>query len=152
MKPAGETNQIHSLPKRAHMRSNVRVLSVGLQQSLDMVYGSILMGRPCEITQVHHRNELDDIQASRHYDVAVLGEALSTEKLTEMAHLVRQRWPRTDILAVSAKPLQIDDALYDDRILPGYSAKVLLAEVFRLMDVHGRQRGSASGRWSADGE
>jgi hypothetical protein len=147
MKPGGETKQIRSSLKGARVKSNIRILSVGLEQSLDMVYGSILMGRPCEITQVRHRGELDDIQTSQHYDVAVLGESLSKENLIETAHLVRHRWPRTYILAVSAKALHIDDDFYDDRILPGHGAKVLVAEVLRLMEVHDHQRGSADRRW-----
>ena len=129
------------------MKPNIRVLSVGLQQSLDMAYGSLLLGRPCEITRVLHRSELDTIQAGENYDVAVLGEALSKEKLIEAARVIRRRWPQANILAVAAKPLDIDDALYDERILPGHSAKVLVAEVLRLMDAHGLQRASGNSRW-----
>jgi len=87
------------------------------------------------------------MQAGQDYDVAVIGETLSKEKLIEMARLIRRRWPQAHILAVSGKPLDVDDALYDDRILPGYDAKVLVAEVLRLMDAHARQRETAIGRW-----
>jgi len=131
----------------APMKPSVRVLSVGLQHSLDIAYGSPLMGRPCEITRVSHRGELDAIQASADYEVAVLGEALCREKLIETARLIRGRWPRANILAVSAEPLEIDDTLYDDRILPGYSAKVLVAEVLRLMDAHSRRRAGVVSLW-----
>jgi hypothetical protein len=129
------------------MKPSVRILSVGLEESLDMAYGSLLLGRPCEITRVLHRGELDTVQASEDYNVAVLGEALSKEKLIETARLIRRRWPQANILAVSATPLNIDDALYDHRILPGCSAKVLVAEVLRLMDSHGRQRPGAASLW-----
>jgi DNA-binding response OmpR family regulator len=129
------------------MKPSIRVLSVGLQQPLDMAYGSLLVGRPCEITQVLHRGELDSIQANEDYDVAVLGESLSKEKLIEAARLIRRRWPQANILAVSAKPLNIDDALYDDRIVSGYSAKVLVAEVLRLMGAHRQQQEGAANRW-----
>jgi DNA-binding response OmpR family regulator len=128
------------------MKPSIRVLSVGLQQPLDMTFGSLLVGCPCEITQVLHRAELDTIQANQDYDVAVLGEGLSKEKLIEAARLIRRRWPQANILAVSAKPLEID-ALYDDRIVSGYSAKVLVAEVLRLMGTHRRQREGAASRW-----
>jgi DNA-binding response OmpR family regulator len=129
------------------MKPSIRVLSVGLQQPLDMAYGSLLMGRPCEITEVPHRGELDTIQTNEGYDVAVLGEGLSKEKLIEAARLIRRRWPQANILAISAKPLNIDDTLYDDRIVSGYSAKVLVAEVLRLMGAHRRQREGAASRW-----
>jgi hypothetical protein len=129
------------------MKPSIRVLSVGLKQCLDMAYGSLLLGRPCEITRVMQRGELDAMQADEDYDVVVLGEALSQATLIEVASLTRRRWPQAQILAVSGKPLEIDDALYDDRILPGYGAKVLAAEVLRLMDEHGRQRKGITSRW-----
>jgi hypothetical protein len=129
------------------MKPSIRLLSVGLQQPWDIAYGSLLMGRPCEITQVLHRGELDTIQANEDYDVAVLGEGLSKEKLIEAARLIRRRWPQANILAISAKPLNIDDTLYDDRIVSGYSAKVLVAGVLRLMGAHRRQREGAVSRW-----
>ncbi len=129
------------------MKPSIRVLSVGLQQPLDIAYGSLLTGRPCEITQVSHRGELDTIQASEDYDVAVLGERLSHEKLIEAASLIRRRWPQANIIAVSANPLNIDDTLYDDRIVSGYSPKVLTAEVLRLMGAYRRQREGATSRW-----
>ena len=63
------------------MKPSVRILSVGLQQSLDMAYGALLVGRPCEITRVLHRGDLDTMHASEDYDVAVIGEALSKKKI-----------------------------------------------------------------------
>jgi hypothetical protein len=129
------------------MKPSIRVLSVGLQQCLDTAYGSLLLGRPCEITRVLHGDELDTTHSGEDYDVAVLGETLSKEKLIGTARLIRRRWPQAHILAVSEKPLDIDDALYDDRILPGYDARVLVAEVLRLMDAHVRQRETAISRW-----
>lgn len=88
-----------------------------------------------------------DLQAGEDYDVVVLGEALSQAKLVKIAGLTRRRWPQAHILAVSGKPLDIDDALYDDRILPGYGAKVLVAEVLRMMDEHAQQREGITSRW-----
>ena|SRR5580658_1329700 len=129
------------------MKPSVRILSVGLQQSLDMAYGALLVGRPCEITRVLHRGDLDTMHASEDYDVAVIGEALSKKKLIETTRLIRRRWRQANIVIVSAKPLDIEDALYDDRILPGYSAKVLVAEVLRLMDAYRRQRAGTVSVW-----
>ena len=132
----------------APMKPSIRVLSVGLEQFLDSGYGSLLLGGACEIARVMNRAEFDTMQAgSDNYDVAVLGDTLSKEKLIEMAHLIRRRWPQAYIVAVSGKPLDIDNALYDDRILPGYGAKVLVAEVLRLMDAHGRERAGVTSRW-----
>jgi hypothetical protein len=129
------------------MKPSVRILSVGLQQSLDMAYGALLVGRPCEITRVLHRGDLDTMHASEDYDVAVIGEALSKKKLIETTRLIRRRWRQANIVIVSAKPLDIENALYDDRILPGYSAKVLVAEVLRLMDAYRRQRAGTVSVW-----
>lgn len=129
------------------MKPSIRFLSVGLKQPLDVAHGSLLMGRPCEITQIMHRRELDTVHANEDYDVAVLGEALSKEKLVEAARLIRRRWPHTNILAISAEPLDIDDALYDDRIASGYNARILVEEVLRLTAAHTRQREGAASRW-----
>ncbi len=89
------------------------------------------------------------MQADEDYDVVVMGETLTQTKLIEVASITRRRWPQAHIVAVSGKPLEIDDALYDDRILPGYGAKVLVAEVLRLMDEHTRQREGITSRWES---
>ena len=83
------------------MKPSIRVLSVGLEQCLDMAYGSLLLGRPCEITRVMPQGELDTLQAGEDYDVVVLGETLSQAKLIEVASLTRRRWPQAHILALS---------------------------------------------------
>jgi hypothetical protein len=44
------------------MKRSIRVLSVGLEQCLDMAYGSALLGRPCEITQ---RGELETYKQAK---------------------------------------------------------------------------------------
>lgn len=129
------------------MKSGVRILSVGLDQSLDMAYGALLVGRPCEITTVRHRGELNEMPTNENFDVAILGEQLPNDRLVETASVIRRRWPRANILAVSSRPLGIDDTLYDERILPGYSAKVLIAEVLRLLDEHRRQRSGIASVW-----
>ena len=129
------------------MKPSVHILSVGLRESLDMAYGALLLGCPCKITRVLDRGDLDTINASEDYDVAVLGEALSKEKLIETARLIRRRWRRANIVVVSANQLDIEDALYDDRILPGYSTNVLVAEVLRLVDAHRRQGAGNGSVW-----
>lgn len=139
----------HFILQGPPMKRAVRVLSVGLTQCLDIAYGSLLLARPCEITRVTDRGELDAMQADEDYDVVVMGETLTQTKLIEVASITRRRWPQAHIVAVSGKPLEIDDALYDDRILPGYGAKVLVAEVLRLMDEHTRQREGITSRWES---
>lgn len=97
-----------------------------------MACAALLLGRPCEIRRVLQHAELDAIRATEEYDAVVLGEALSKDNLNGAAQLIRRRWPRATILAVSAEPLDMDDALYDDRVLPGYNGRTLVAEVLRL--------------------
>jgi hypothetical protein len=128
----GSTSKSFVLLQAAHVKPSFRVLSIGLQGCLDVAYAALLLGRPCEFRRVLQHAELDVIRATEEYDAVVLGEALSKDKLNGAAQLIRRRWPRATILAVSAEPLDMDDALYDDRVLPGYNGRTLVAEVLRL--------------------
>ena len=65
-------------------------------------------------------------------DIAVLLDTLSAASLGEICRLIRHRWPHARILVVRAGENFLDDALYDDRILPRESVEALLEKVFRV--------------------
>ncbi len=76
----------------------------------------------------------DLYQADMHEgcEIAVLHQTLSQKELMEAAHFVRRRWPLARILLVRVEEWWIDDALYDDRVVPGVNPELLLAAVERL--------------------
>jgi DNA-binding NtrC family response regulator len=116
------------------MKANIRVLSVGSEESIRTMYGA-LFGR-CEyelITAAKYR-ELFAIPAHEDIQIAVLNDTLSREELAAVAQLIRCRWPPARILVVCTKVPPIEDALYDDRVLPGLPPELLFATIARLAD------------------
>jgi hypothetical protein len=65
-------------------------------------------------------------------EVAVLHPTLSHGELSEVAHFVRRRWPAAKIVIIRAEEWWIEDALYDDRVVPGSIPELLLATVVRF--------------------
>jgi hypothetical protein len=65
-------------------------------------------------------------------EVAVLHQTLSQKELIEAAHFIRRRWPTARILIVRPEEWWIEDALYDDRVVPDSNPELLLSAVERL--------------------
>ena len=65
-------------------------------------------------------------------EVAVLHQTQSQEERIEAAHFIRRRWPATRILIARPEEWWIDDALYDDRVVPDANPELLLSAVERL--------------------
>lgn len=65
-------------------------------------------------------------------DIVVLLPALSLSELDDVSRFIRQRWAEVRILVVREGENFLDDALYDDRMLPGENVNALLARFFQL--------------------
>lgn len=129
------------------MKPILHVLSFGLSVPLDMAYGALLLGCQCELTIVRDYRELYAIPTNEHYEIAVLGEHLSKERLTDAAQLIRRSWPCAAILVVSAQPSVIEDALYDNRVSPSLDRAMLITEVCRLARGQLSRRGCGLNVW-----
>jgi hypothetical protein len=62
----------------------------------------------------------------------VLLASLSEKEFVETAVFVRKRWPLARILIVRLEEWWIDDALYDERVVPDINPLSLLLAIERL--------------------
>jgi hypothetical protein len=75
-------------------------------------------------------------------DAAILHCTLSSLELEDASRFIRRQWPSARILVIRAGSEFLDDALYDDRVLPAVASQVLLPTIERLT---GRRREGITG-------
>lgn len=114
------------------MKSSLRILSIGVAEPMHVAYDIFLRLHRCELATAADYRELYAVPAEEKWEVAVLYHSLSQNEMRESAHLIRRRWPEARILIVRSETPCMDDALYDDRVVPGANPEVLLAVVDRL--------------------
>jgi hypothetical protein len=98
----------------------------------------VLKGHNCWHRSATDCRELWNIPTEETIHVAILHQLLFPFEREEATRLIRRRWPEARIVAIRAGSQILDDALYDDRILPGGVTEELVALVERLSG-HGRR-------------
>ena len=114
------------------MNSVVLVLSIGSAELSKVTYERCLQERGHALAVANGYKDLFQTEMNEGCEVAVLHQTLSQEELIEAAHLIRRRWPSARIIIVRREEWWIDDALYDDRVVPDANPELLLALVERL--------------------
>jgi hypothetical protein len=64
--------------------------------------------------------------------MVVLHDTFSSSELEDSCRFIRRRWPYAGILVVHRGEGFLDDALYDDRVVPNVAPEVLLSTIQRL--------------------
>lgn len=123
------------------MKTTLRVLCVGSEDSMRAIYGALFGQREYELITATTYRELCAIPAHENFQIAVLNHTLSREDLVAIAQLIRLCWPSSRILVVCAAAPLIDDALYDDRVLPGLAPELLFAAMEHLLSGQHKRRG-----------
>jgi hypothetical protein len=77
--------------------------------------------------------------------VVILHNTLSPFELEDASRFIRRRWPHARILILRRGVGFLDDALYDEHVVPTAAPEVLLAAIERLA-------GGWQGRRSRDAE
>ena len=114
------------------MKSSLRILSIGAAEPMRVAYDIFLQLHRCELASAADYRDLYALPTEEKWEIAVLYHSLSQEEMRESAHFIRRRWPEARILLVRSEVPCMDDALYDDRVVPGVNPEVLLAVVDRL--------------------
>jgi hypothetical protein len=114
------------------MKSVVHVLSIGSVAPWDGSCDGCFEQRGFAVAVAEGYRELLQTVMGDEYEVAVLQEALSQEELLQVAHFIRRRWPAARILIIRQEEWWLDDALYDDRVVPDANPELLLSAVERL--------------------
>jgi hypothetical protein len=114
------------------MKTVVHVLSIGSVAPSDVTYDRRLEERGFALAVAEGYRDLLGTVLEEGCEVAVLHQTLPEKELIEAAHFIRRRWPRARIVMVRAEEWWIDDALYDDRVVPDATPELLLSAVERL--------------------
>lgn len=117
------------------MKTTLRVLCIGSEASMRTMYLALFGQRECELVTASTYRELCAISGHETFHIAVLNDSLSREEILGAAQLIRTRWPFAKVLVVSTEPPHIDDALYDDCVVPGMPNTLFLA-MLRLLKRH----------------
>ena len=96
-----------------------------------MGYDRFLEDRGYILAVAHCYRDLCQTAMCEDCEVAVLHPTLSNGELSEVAHFIRRRWPAARIVIIRVEEWWIEDALYDDRVVPGVIPELLLATVDR---------------------
>jgi hypothetical protein len=115
------------------VKTRLHVLSIGSAAISKLAYESFLQKQGHALKVVSEYRDLFHSEMSGGCEVAVLHQSLSHDELVEVAHFIRRRWPVAKILIVRPEEWWIDDALYDDRVVPGANPELLLSAVERLV-------------------
>lgn len=113
------------------------VLVVGSLELGSQVHDTLLGLRVYRLSISADFRELWTLQQQVTIDVAILHESLSNIELDEVSRFIRRRWPHARILIIRAGEGFLEDALYDERLLPATTTGDLLAAIERLAKVRG---------------
>jgi len=114
------------------MSTALHVLSIGSAAQSAMTYERCLKERGHALAVANGYKGLFQTEMNEGCEVAVLHQTLSQKELLEAAHFIRRRWPAARIPIVRPEEWWIDDALYDDRVVPDANPELLLSAVERL--------------------
>lgn len=116
-----------------YMSPTIHVLSVGTEEAVQQACMVFLERHGCVVATTKGCRGLCQGCHEEEYDVALLQVTLSPHDLQEAARLIRQRWPKAQILLIRREAWCIEDALYDDRVEPGINPERLLSTIRRVM-------------------
>jgi hypothetical protein len=111
---------------------SLHILSVGPASLSNVVSDALSGSRKCRLTVAADFRQLWLISKHVEVDAAILHCTLSPLELEDASRLIRRQWPSARILIIRADTEFLDDALYDDRVLPAVASQVLLPTIERL--------------------
>lgn len=113
-------------------KSPIHLLSVGRIDPGSLIRDAILDGSDFVISFVKDYRELWIASKEEEVDIVLIHNSLCSFELEEAASLVRSRWPKAQILIIRSGEVPLEDALYDDRLPPPVTAKMLLATLSKM--------------------
>ena len=128
--------------KVLRMPKAIHVLYVGPVAHGNMVHDVLLELPNFRFSIAMDYQGLWAIPSQQPIDVVVLHNSFSSSELEDSCRFIRRRWPYAGILLIHRGESLLEDALYDDRVVPNVAAEVLLSTIQRL---NGRWQGWRSG-------
>jgi hypothetical protein len=119
------------------------ILSVGPVDHNFVVHDVLLEAPNLRLSIVADYRELWEFPKQQAIHVVILHDTLSSFELEAACQLIRRAWPQAGILVVRSGEDFLDDALYDDRVMPAEAPEVLLTTIERLIgERHERRFGN----------
>jgi hypothetical protein len=113
----------------------IRVLSIGPVEHGSLVHDALLNGPDFHLSIATDYRELWKIPAEESVHVAILHNTFSEFETEAACRLIRRRWIDARILIVSNEESNLEDALYDDRVVARVSSEILSATIERLAGI-----------------
>jgi hypothetical protein len=114
------------------MTEDLHILAVG-PASLGFIVRDALRNRlRSRFSNVDDLRQLWLVPRGDFVDVAILDATLAPPDLQDASRLIRRQWPAARILVLNADSESLDDALYDERMMPAVTPAALLAAIQRL--------------------
>lgn len=123
------------------MIKTIHVLSVGPLAHGDMIHDVLLEIPDFRLSVATDYPGLWAIRKQELIDVVILHDTFSASEIEDFCHLIRRRWPHAGIVFVHRGESFLEEALYDDRVVPNVAPEVLLSTIQRLK---GRWKGWGS--------
>jgi hypothetical protein len=97
-----------------------------------MVHDALLEGPGFHLSIATGFLDLWAVQKHGDFQLAILHQTLTSPDLEDACRFIRHHWPQTRILVIRGGEDFLEDALYDDRIIPNVAREVLLATIEQL--------------------
>lgn len=110
----------------------IRVLSVGAVDQGNMIHDALLKGPGFHHLIATDYRELWAMRKQEDFQLAILHNTLVSFELRESSQFIRLQWPHARILVIRTGEDFLDDALYDDRVIPIVTKEVLLMTIEQL--------------------
>jgi hypothetical protein len=86
----------------------------------------------CRVSNADSLRQLWIVPRTDSVDLAILNEALSPSDFEDASRFIRRQWPAARILILRTDSDSLDDALYDERVLPTATADIFIDVISRL--------------------
>ena len=111
--------------------TTLHIVSIGSPESNEFVRDSLVSRAKCRLTAVASVWDLSALSAGK-LDIAILHHSVSNSELRSCATYIRHHWPSARILLLHSDAEVLDDALYEERMLPDSSAERFSSMIERL--------------------
>jgi len=114
------------------MTRATHVLSVGSLELGSMVHDALLEGPGFQLSIAMGYLDLRAMHEHEDFQLAVLHQTLVSRDLEDACRFIRHRWPKARILVIRGGEDFLEDALYDDRVIPPVVWEILIAKIKQL--------------------
>jgi hypothetical protein len=130
---AGVSVGIGPIQSGLRTQRTIHVLSVGSINRGSMVHDALLEGPEFQLSIAPDMNGLRLVLDHEDFELAILHNTLAGRELRDACRFIRRQWPKAKILVIRAGQDFLEDALYDERVVPDVAREGFLATIGLLI-------------------